>query len=95
MTLDEKECIDCLRNPSTPENDLHGWIDCAGTLLLVEAVPELLKVLTNGQYSLPTRQHAARTIRLLGSAYASAEISKLRRGAESEVNNLLNIVENQ
>jgi len=90
MTSEEKECIEFLRSAATPENDLCGWIDCAGTLLLVEAVPDLVKVLLDGRHSFATRAHAARTIRLLGTL----DVSGFRNGATPELNSLLEIVEN-
>jgi hypothetical protein len=89
MTPDENECIMFLRNPAVPENDLVGWIDCAGTLLLVEAVPDLTNVLLDKRRSFATRAHAARTIRLLGTL----DVSKLRNGATPDLNSLLDIVE--
>lgn len=93
MTPDEMEIIDLLRNPNTPENDLCGWIDCAGTLLLVEAVPDLVNVLANEQLSLPTRKHVANIILLLGSGYAIKEISELRAQSIPLLNELLDIAE--
>lgn len=93
MNPEEKECLESLRNSAMPENDLYGWIDCAGTLLLVEAVPELIALLINERYSFATREQAARTIDLLGSGYASSKIVKLRKGATRELNALLDIVE--
>jgi hypothetical protein len=89
MTPDERECIEFLRNHNTPESDLVGWVDCAGTLLLVEAVPELTKLLLNERYSFATREHTARTIRILGSL----DVSKLRINATPELNRLLDIVD--
>jgi hypothetical protein len=89
MTREEEECIAFLRNPATSDNDLCGWIDCAGTLLLVEAVPELTKVLLDERRSFETRAHAARTIRMLGTL----DVCGLRTGATPDLNNLLDIVE--
>jgi hypothetical protein len=91
MTSDEKECIESLRNPVTTENDLMGWIDCAGTLLLVESVPELVKLVMSERYSIATREHAARTIKLLGSL----DVSKFRQDATPALNGLLDIIENK
>lgn len=93
MTLDEMEVIEFIRDPSTPENDLCGWIDCAGTLLLVEAVPDLVNVIASERLSLHTRKHAAATIQLLGSSYATKEISMLRAKSTPLLNDLFDLAE--